>query len=57
MSYYRMLYRKLIYTAITRAKRKLIVVGDLKAFRVAVMKDSELNRKTFLKEKLENMYN
>lgn len=57
MSYYRMLYRKLIYTAITRAKKKLIVVGDLKAFRVAVMKDSELNRKTFLKEKLENMYN
>lgn len=57
MSYYRMLYRKLIYTGITRAKRKLILVGNLKAFNIAISKDSELNRKTYLKEKLVNMYN
>ena len=31
-SYKRMLYRKLIYTGITRAKRKLILIGDDRAF-------------------------
>ena len=57
MSYFRMLYRKLIYTAITRAKRKLIIVGDIKAFKLSILKDDEHLRKTYLKEKLENMYN
>lgn len=57
MSYYRMLYRKLIYTGVTRAKKKLVLVGDLKAFRIGVLKDSEFNRKTYLRYKLEKMYN
>ena len=57
MSYFRMLYKKLIYTAITRAKRKLVIVGDIKAFKLSILKDDEHMRKTYLKEKLENMYN
>ena len=33
MNYKRMLYRKLIYTAITRAKKELIIVGEAEAFK------------------------
>lgn len=56
MSYYRMLYRKLIYTGITRAKQKLILVGEKEAFVYAVSNEVEKLRKTSLKEKLENKY-
>lgn len=56
-SYYRMLYRKLIYTGVTRAKQKLILLGEKKAFEYAVANDMERNRKTTLKEKLQKMYN
>ena len=52
-----MLYRKLIYTGITRAKRKLILLGDSDAFRYAISNNEENFRKTFLKERLQNMYN
>lgn len=53
-SYKRMLYKKLIYTGITRAKRKLILVGDQDAFLYAVNNNSEKNRKTNLLEQLKN---
>ena len=56
-SYYRMLYRKLIYTGITRAKKKLILLGNPKALEMAVSNDHELIRNTSLKEKLIMMYN
>ena len=54
MSYYRMLYRKLIYTAVTRAKRKLILIGEAEALKLGVENNNELIRKTSLKEKLIN---
>ena len=54
MSYYRMLYRKLIYTGITRAKHKLILLGEPKAFMYAVNNETEYIRKTTLCEKLKN---
>lgn len=58
MSYYRMLYRKLIYTGITRAKKKLILLGEPKAFMYAVNNETEYIRKTMLCEKIkEAMYN
>ena len=50
MSYNRMLYRKLIYTGITRAK--LILIGDPNAFIRGVQNNAEYKRKTNLKEKL-----
>ena len=53
-SYKRMLYKKLIYTGITRAKRKLILIGDPDAFLYAVNNNSEKNRKTNLLEQLKN---
>ena len=56
-SYHRMLYRKLIYTGITRAKKKLILLGEADAFVSAVKNDRELIRYTSLKEKLIIMNN
>ena len=43
-NYRRMLYRKLIYTAVTRAKRKLIIIGEPQAFVYAVNNDNEYIR-------------
>lgn len=51
-SYYKMLYRKLIYTAITRAKRKLILIGEPNSFMYAVSNTNEYQRNTSLNEKL-----
>ena len=52
-----MLYNKLVYTAVTRAKEKLILIGDPNAFVYGVNNDYIENRKTSLKELLENKYN
>lgn len=52
-SYRRMLYRKLIYTGITRAKRKLILLGDPLAFKYSVSNDNEYIRRTSLLEKMQ----
>lgn len=49
-SYSRMLERNLLYTAITRARQSLILIGEQKAFAQAVQKESA-NRKTYLKER------
>lgn len=58
MSYYRMLYRKLIYTGITRAKRKLIVMGEAQAFTYSVSNNQERIRATALCQKLKiNVHN
>ena len=51
-SYKRMLYRKLIYTGITRAKKKLILIGEPDAFVYAVNNNNEKERKTNLLNQL-----
>ncbi len=51
-SYQRMLYRKLIYTGITRAKKKLILIGEVDAFTYSVHNEQENIRKTDLLQKL-----
>ena len=53
----RMLYNKLIYTAITRAKKSLILIGDRNCFINGVKNDYVDNRKTTLKEIIINKYN
>jgi len=50
-----MLYKKLIYTAITRAKRKLILIGNPNAFVYAVNNTHEHQRKTTLLDNLHNI--
>ena len=56
-SYKRMLYKKLIYTAVTRAKRKLIIIGEPMAFMYGIRNNNEYSRKTGLLEKLLNYLN
>ena len=52
--YKRMLYKKLIYTGITRAKKKLILIGEPDAFLYAINNNNEKIRKTNLLEQLRN---
>lgn len=46
-----MLYKKLIYTAISRAKNKLIIIGDINTFNNGIKKELEA-RKTYLLNRL-----
>jgi exodeoxyribonuclease V alpha subunit len=54
-SYYRMLRRNLLYTAITRSKQFLILCGEEDAFRMGVEREEDIIRKTTLKERLQTM--
>ncbi|MFV0250059.1 MAG: ATP-dependent RecD-like DNA helicase [Bacilli bacterium] len=51
-SYGRMLYRKLIYTGITRAKKKLILIGEPQAFVRGIECNYDSIRKTNLNKKI-----
>ena len=56
-SYYKMLYNKLIYTGVSRAKKSLTIVGEAYAFARAVGNNYSANRKTSLKTKIIEVYN
>ena len=56
-SYYKMLYNKLIYTGVSRAKKTLTIVGDPYAFARAVGNNYSANRKTSLKTRIIEVYN
>lgn len=56
-SFKRMLYNKLIYTGVTRAKKSLVVVGDANAFIYGINNDYIDNRKTTLKDFIIDNYN
>lgn len=51
-SYYRMLRRNLLYTAVTRSKQFLILCGEQEAFTLGVMRQDDHQRQTSLAEKL-----
>jgi len=55
-SYYRMLRRNLLYTAITRSKDFLIICGEEEAFRLGVERNDETQRRTTLREKLQEIH-
>ena len=55
LSFNRMLYRKLIYTAITRTKKSLLLVGQKEAFVRSVKNDFETKRKTSLVKMIKTM--
>ncbi|MDD3392444.1 MAG: ATP-dependent RecD-like DNA helicase [Bacilli bacterium] len=55
LSYYSMLYNKIIYTAVTRAKKKLYLVGSKEAFIKGVNTQKDDLRNSKFKDKL--MYN
>lgn len=52
--YNKMLYQKLIYTAVTRAKKKLYLIGDINALKKAAQNTNSDIRKTTIKEYLIN---
>ena len=53
-NYNKMLYRKLIYTAVTRSKKKLYLIGEKDALNMAVANDLADIRKTTIKDFLIN---
>lgn len=53
-NYNKMLYNKLIYTGVSRAKKSLVIIGEKTSFEMAVNNDYSNHRKTTLKEILEN---
>ncbi len=52
--YNKMLYQKLIYTAVTRCKSKLYLIGDIEALKYAAINDRDDNRRTTIKDYLIN---
>jgi len=52
MQHFTLLQRNLIYTAITRAKKLCIFIGQIKAIAIAITNDTQKKRITFLKEQL-----
>ncbi len=53
-SYRIMLYKKLIYTAVTRAKHNLTIIGEPNAFIYSVKNEMLQERKTKLKDRLQS---
>ena len=51
-SYRRMLYKKLVYTGVTRAKKKLIIIGEPDAFLYSVQNNHEYIRNSKLTDKI-----
>ncbi len=56
-SFKRMLYNKLVYTGVTRAKKSLILVGDPNSFIYGINNDYVDGRRTTLKDFIVNKYN
>ena len=54
--YMRMLYNKLIYTGISRAKKSLVIIGDIRAFVYGVNNNYSKERKTSLVEFIMNKF-
>ncbi len=53
----KMLYKKLIYTGITRAKKKLYIIGDFNSLKTAIKNTNTDLRRTTIKEFLINSIN
>ena len=53
-NYSKMLYNKLIYTGVSRAKKSLVIIGEETSFNMAVLNDYSTNRKTSLTLYLKN---
>ncbi|NLJ49200.1 MAG: ATP-dependent RecD-like DNA helicase [Candidatus Atribacteria bacterium] len=55
--HYMMLQRNLLYTAITRGKKLVVLVGNKKAIAIAVRNNQPLKRYTQLKTRLQDSFN
>lgn len=54
--YNRMLYNKLLYTGVSRAKKSLVIIGDANSFMYAVKNSYSKERKTSLTELIVNKF-
>ncbi len=52
MTHFVMLQRNLLYTAVTRAKKALVLIGEQKAISYAIRNQKQLERNTQLAERL-----
>ena len=52
-----MLQRRLIYTAVSRAKKSLVLLGNKELFEKAVLREERILRQTTLKERMLKMQN
>jgi len=50
-----LLQRNLLYTAITRARKMVVIVGTNKALWIAIKNNKTVKRNTFLRERLKKM--
>ena len=53
-AYYKMLYNKLIYTGVSRAKKSLIIIGEEQSFQYSINNDYSNDRKTNLLDQIRN---
>lgn len=56
MSHYMLLFKNLLYTAITRGKRQVVIIGSKRALAVAIKKNDSMLRYTGLKTFLKRAY-
>lgn len=54
-SYGTMLQRNLLYTAVTRAKKALVIVGEKQAISIAISNNESQKRNTKLKDRLRTL--
>jgi exodeoxyribonuclease V alpha subunit len=52
LQHYMLLSRNLAYTGLTRAKRQAVIIGSTKAIRIAIGQTQELERYTWLAQRL-----
>ncbi len=55
-SYHMMLYNKLVYTGVSRAKETLIIIGEKEAFLTSIHNNYSNNRKTSLKKRITRIF-
>jgi len=52
LSFYNQLHRNLLYTAVTRASKRVFIIGDVKAIQKAINTNKIIKRNTFLAERI-----
>lgn len=55
-SHFKMLYRNLLYTGLTRGKKRVIFVGTKKALAIAIRNEEVLKRHTGLKQAMQRLF-
>lgn len=57
LTFYNQLHRNLFYTAVTRASKRVFIIGDVKALQRAVSNNKIIKRNTFLAQRIKTALN